>query len=200
MRPHRRPPEEITAAEFFTAWLPAELERLGSGSNIPEMLVRIELAGEGGGAWDLHMVEGSLQVGPPDPAAQPLVRLDMTEQDWRAIVVGEPGPVDLTPPSASPTDLLFVDSAARQLLATVQGTYLFAVHHYNGRTWRLRATFGGEPPTEQPVATISIEAETYAAILARELAAPEAYFNGKITIEGDAGLGMQVGLALLPKF
>ncbi len=31
------------------------------------------------------------------------------------------------------------------------------------------------------------------------MAAPEAYFTGKITIAGDAGRGMQVGLALLPK-
>ena len=48
-------------------------------------------------------------------------------------------------------------------------------------------------------ATIRTDAETYGAILARTLAAPEAYIKGKITISGDAGKGMQVGLALLPK-
>ena len=115
------------------------------------------------------------------------------------MVVGEDGPVDLAPPRAAPTDLLFVDAASRQLLETVSGTYRFEVTSYNGRTWALTALFNEVVPSDPPTATISTDAVTYAAILARELAAPEAYFQRRITITGDAGRGMQVGLALLPK-
>jgi hypothetical protein len=199
MESHRRPSRDITPEEFFTSWLPAEIQRLGSATAIPDMVVRMELTGEGGGCWDLHPSAGELQVTASEPAdPPPLVYLRMTVQDWRAIVAGEDGPVDLSPPSASPTDLLFVDSGSQQLLAMIDGTYRFEVRDYNGRTWTLIAAFNGAP-ADPPVATIGTDAETYGAILARELAAPEAYFGGKITITGDAGRGMQVGLALLPK-
>ena len=194
---HRRPPTEITPQEFFTRWLPDELERLGAAS-VPDMTVRVSLTGEGGGSWDLTTSGGKLQVGVS--GARPLVTLLLAVQDWRAIVVGEAGPVDLSPPSASPTDLLFVDAGSQQLLATLSGTYRFEVTGYNGRTWSLTALFNDETASDPPTATLTIDAETYGKILARELAAPEAYFTGKIVISGDAGRGMQVGLALLPKF
>jgi hypothetical protein len=196
---HRRPPREITPDAFFTSWLPAELTRLTGGAGVPDMLVRITLDGEGGGTWDLTTRSGTLEVSAPQPGQQPLVTLMLTVQDWRAIVAGEDGPVDLTPPSASPTDLLFVDAGSQQLLAMISGTFRFEVRDYNGRTWTLTAVFGVDPPCDPPTATIATDAVTYAAILARELAAPEAYFSGKITITGDPGRGMQVGLALLPK-
>lgn len=199
MEAHRRPDREITPHQFFTSWLPAEIERLGQAGGIPEMLVRIQLDGEGGGSWDLSVSAGKLEARAQPSAGSPLVFLHMTVQDWRAIVVGEDGPVDLTPPKASPTDLLFVDSVSQQLLATLGGTFRFEVHGYNGRTWTLTAVFGGEPEKAEPDATISTDAETYGKILARQMAAPEAYFQGKISISGDAGQGMQVGLALMPK-
>lgn len=200
MEEHRRPPAEITPEQFFTRWLPAELERLGSAAGIPDMLVRIELTGEGGGTWDLLTRQGRLSVSPPVDVARPLVTLQLSVQDWRAIVVGEEGPVDLAPRAAASTDLLFVDAASQKILAAINGTFRFEVRDFNGRTWTLNATFGDQPPGEIPDAVIATDAETYGAILARELMAPEAYFSGKIIVEGDAALGLQVGLALLPKF
>jgi hypothetical protein len=199
MNERRRPSHDITPHEFFTGWLPAELARLGTGSAIPDMVVRFNVEGEGGGAWDLRVEVGRVGATVRDPALRPLVTLSLSLPDWRALMVGEQGPVSLTPPSASPTDLLFVDAGSQQLLSRVTGTFVFEVQGFNGRTWRLTATFGADRPSAPADATISTDAETYAAILARQISAPEAYFAGKITITGDAGRGMQVGLALLPK-
>lgn len=179
-------------------WLPEELGRLG-GAGLPPMTVRFRLSGEGGGCWDVT-TGAEVRGRTCQPEARPLVTIAMTAQDWRAIAVGEQGPVDLCPPAASPTDLLFVDTGSQQLLQSLSGTFRFEVEQYNGRTWQLTATFGEAPPAERPDAVISTDAATYAAILGRRLSAPEAYFGGQIRIEGDAGLGMQVGLALLPKF
>jgi hypothetical protein len=200
MEEHRRPPVDITPERFFTQWLPAEIERLGSATGVPDMLVRITLSGQGGGTWDLLTRQGRLLVSPPVDVASPLVTLSMTVRDWRAIVVGEEGPVDLAPRASTSTDLLFVDSAAQKILATINGTFRFEVRDYNDRTWTLVATFGDQPPGDTPDSVIAIDAVTYGAILAGELMAPEAYFSGKITVEGDQALGLQVGLALLPKF
>jgi uncharacterized protein YbjT (DUF2867 family) len=60
--------------------------------------------------------------------------------------------------------------------------------------------FGTQPWAEPPNASISIDAETYAALLARTLAPPEAYFNGRIRLRGDTQLAMQLAVAMLPRF
>ncbi len=200
MNERRRPPAEITPDELFTAWLPAEVARLGSAAGIPDLLVRVELDGAGGGAWDLQFGGGKLTGGAAVPSRRALVTLRLTLQDFRALAVGEPGPISLTPPNATPLDLLFIDSSSQQLLANMTGTYAFEVTGYNGRTWRLLASFGGGPASQAPDASITTDAQTYADLLARKLSGPEAYFTGKIVIAGDAARGMQVGLALLPKF
>ena len=42
--------------------------------------------------------------------------------------------------------------------------------------------------------------QTYAAMLARTLPPPQAYFNGKVKLGGDMNLAMQLGMAMLPRF
>ena len=200
MKAHRRPPLATTPEQFFLQWLPAEIARLGTAAGMPEVMVRFEIQGEGGGTWDLGARAGTLQASEAADDHAPQVTLTITAQDLRAIVVGEEGPVDLAPPAASPTDLLFVDQSARSLLDTVSGTFLFEVRNYNGRTWRLTATFGSGPTSEKPDAVIAIEAELYGQILARDKSAAEAYFTGGITLSGDVARGVQVGIALMPKF
>lgn len=201
MNPNRRPRPGISPVELMESWLPAELRRLG-GHGLPPATVRITLADDSGarqGCWDL-LSGPDPRVVPCSDAARPRVTLRLSTTDWMAITVGEPGPVDLCPPGASPTDLLFLDSPSQQMLDALSGMFLFEVRGYNGRTWRLWATFGDQQPGQEPDAVIATDAETYGAILSGALSGPEAYFTGKITIEGDAGLGMQVGMGLMPKF
>ncbi len=203
MNQHRRPPVDIAPEDFFAHWLPDELQRLAGETGLPPTVVRFSLSGEGGGSWDLF-AEGGRVACATSPCGRPAaLTLRLSVQDWRAIIVGEPGPVDLAPPTASATDLLFVDHASQQMLQDIVGVFRFEVRGYNGRTWTLTALFGaheGPQRTGPADAVLRTDAETYAAILARQLPAPEAYFSGRIEIEGDEALGMQVGLALLPKF
>ena len=201
MRGDRGPAADLTPAQFFEQWLPSELERLGVAS-MTDMVVRVNLTGEAGGSWDLVISKGALSVSPVDQARAAQVGLEMTEQDWRAIALGEPGPVDLSPPGTSPTDMLFVDAASQGMLAAVTGLFRFEVRQYNGRTWVLQATFGqvNRAAGAAPDALIATDAATYGAILARELSAPEAYLDGRISIQGDPVKGMQVGMALIPRF
>src|SRR6185312_6690683 len=128
------------------------------------------------------------------------VQLWMSAQDWRAMAVGEDGANDLAPPQASALDVLFVDPASRQILTAVKGTVRFEVTGYNGRTWEMLVKFGTQAGKGEPDATITVDAATYAAILARKLAPPEAYFSGKISLRGDTSLAMQLALDMLPRF
>jgi sterol carrier protein 2 len=136
----------------------------------------------------------------PSGAAEPEVTVTQTVQDWKAIAVGEAGAVDLAPPQSSPTDVLFLDKSAQAMLGQVKGTVRFEVTGYNGRTWQLSVKFGDAPAKPDPDATISVDAETYAQILARTLPPPQAYFQGRVKLGGDMNLAMQLAMAMMPRF
>jgi putative sterol carrier protein len=194
-----RPPVDITPAQFFESWLPRAL----AGSKGPDqpLTLRIRLDGDGGGAWDLSLGADGLVVksGDGDGDAEPGVTLTQTVQDWRAIVAGEPGAMALTPPRVAPTRALLLDASAQELLAQLKGTIRFEVTGYNGRTWWLVARLGAGPVPEAADATLSVDAETYGAILARTLPPAAAYFQGKVKLSGDVNLAMQLGMTLMSR-
>jgi hypothetical protein len=199
-----RPPRDITPARFFTDWLPREFAaEFGAGKRTAaDITVAVLLEGDEGGHWVLDVRGGTLRVRAPGSAGpEPMVSLVQSVADWRALAVGEPGAnVDLAPPQASPLDVLFVDPQSRQIMATVKGQVRFEVSGYHGRTWWMQVKFGTQPERSDPDATIAVDAGTYAAILARELAPPEAYFSGKIQLRGDTSLALQLAMAMLPRF
>ncbi|MSP63552.1 MAG: SCP2 sterol-binding domain-containing protein [Myxococcales bacterium] len=199
----KRPPRDMVPSAFFEEWLPGVFAAEFSGGRraAPEIRVRVRLQGEAGGAWDLAISGGVLRVGQESAeGGEPLVTVTQTVEDWRAVAVGEEGAVDLAPPQASALDMLFVDSSSRQMLQAVRGTIRFEVTGYNGRTWAMTVKFGDQPQPPEPNATISIDAETYAKLRARQMQPPEAYFSGKIKMIGDTGLAMQLGMAMMPRF
>lgn len=193
----QRPPADTTPARFFEEWLPAQM----AGKKGPEkpLRVRVRLDGEGGGTWDLALGAAGLVV-TPGGAGDAGVHIVQSVADWRAIAVGEAGAVNLAPPQASPTDVLFLDAAAQKVVALVKGTIRFEVTGYNGRTWSIDVKLGPGGPPASPDATISVDAETYAQMLARTLPPAAAFFSGKVKITGDANLAMQLGMALMPRF
>lgn len=200
--PAKRPPRDITAEGFFTEWLPQAFAcEYGPGRrDSRDITVAVRLDGEGGGRWVLDVRNGALSLRHPDgPGPEPQVSLSQPIADWRAMAVGEEGAIDLAPPNASPLDVLFVDPTSRQVLA-VRGTVRFEVTGYNHRVWWMQVKFGTQPEPPTPDAVISVDATTYAEILAKRLMPPEAYFSGQISMLGDTALAMQLAMALLPRF
>jgi putative sterol carrier protein len=185
--PGAKPPKDITPEAFFTTWLP---ERLAESKLSSPLVVRVRLDGA---AWDLQATGTGLKVLPAG-SDEADVTLVQSVEDWHAIVAG-----DLAPSNASPTDGLFLDAQTQQLVSGLKGTVRFEVTGYQGRTWNLTVKFGRQPLAAVPDATVSVDAETYAAILARTLPAPQAFFQGKIQLAGDAALAMQLGMAIMPK-
>jgi putative sterol carrier protein len=195
-----RPPQDITPARFFEEWLPAQAAALNVKPS-RDVRVRIELSGDDGGVWELAVTSSGLTAARGNGATgQADITIRQTVPDWRAVVAGEPGGVSLAPSGGSPTDLLFVDRAAQQVLSTVRGQMLFEVTGFNGRTWQATVAFGQGSAKDKPDATITVDADTYSQMLARTLPAPQAYFQGKIRISGDANLAMQLGMAMMSRY
>lgn len=198
-----RPPRDISPTEFFNSWLPKQFAaEFGEGKRTAsDITIAVHLLGEGGGDFVMDVRGAVLAVRAPGALGpEPLVELRQPVADWRALAVGEDGAIDLAPPQASPLDVLFVDPASRQIMSAVKGTMRFEVPGYNDRTWWMVVKFGTQPFAEPADATIGIDAETYALLLSRELGAPEAYFAGKIRLQGNTSLAMQLGMTMLPRF
>jgi hypothetical protein len=193
-----RPPRDIQPRTFFEEWLPALYAKAPPERRASGLRVRVLLDGDGGGAWDLHVEKDGLRALAPSGGEQP-VTLHQSVADWRAVAVGEEGAPNITPPG-SPLDLLFLDPALRQVIGTLRGAIRFEVTAFRGRTWALMVKLGDQPAGPTADATITVDADTYGGILAKQLDAPAAFFQGKIKLSGDTGLAMQWAMAALPRF
>jgi hypothetical protein len=197
-----RPPQDITPARFFEEWLPAQVAQAARRPT-RQLRVRSILEGDEGGVWDLVIGPDVFDVTRAGNGGEPDVTMRQSVRDWRAFLLGEPGGVDLVPArdsSGGSSGMLMLDRTAEQVLASVKGEVRFEVTNFNGRTWSLDVKLGSHAPKASPDTTISVEADVYAAMLARTLPVPQAYFQGKIRITGDANLAMQLGMAMMPRF
>jgi putative sterol carrier protein len=163
------------------------------------MTVRVRLEGDGGGAWDLRVAPAGITIaaGSADEADITLVQ---SVPDWRAVVVGEPGAPSLAPAAAGPTDMLMLDAGTQQVLAAARGAIRLEVTGYNGRTWMLTIKLGPQPLPPEPNATVTVDAETYAGMVAKTIPPAQAFFSGKVVLGGDTALAMQLGMAMMQRF
>lgn len=188
-----RPPKDITPQAFFETWMPSEYNRIKSElrQTPPDMTVRVELSGDGGGVWTLAIKGGAFQVTSGTTGDAQLV-LKQSVEDWRIISAGGDSDIDI---GAGSIDKLIANPAANQVLRTTKGTLRFEVGGVQGRTLAADLTFNN---AAAPAATIKVDASTLAEIRSGALPAPQAFFAGKVQILGEAALAMQIGMALMP--
>ncbi|HWN71498.1 MAG TPA: SCP2 sterol-binding domain-containing protein [Haliangium sp.] len=195
----QRPPRDITPRDFFESWLPKEYDRLKASIKPapPDIKAQVQLDGDGGGTWVLELAGGALTVSSRSvPDAD--IAVTQSVADWRAITVGEDGPgMDLAPPegmSIGSVASWLANPAIHQVLASVKGTLRLEIPGFRDRTFAVALTFHG---AAQPQATISVDAETVAAIRSGALPAPQAFFAGKILLSGDTAFAMQVAMTVM---
>ena len=82
-------------------------------------------------------------------------------------------------------------------VTAVKGALLFELTGAGG--FRLLAHLGGEPPAEDapPATAIRVDAEAYRELRSGALQPQDAFLAGKIQVEGDMQLAMQLALAVL---
>lgn len=188
-----RPPKDITPQAFFETWLPSEYSRIKSElrQTPPDLTVRVELSGDGGGTWTIAIKGGVFQVTSGNSGEAALV-LKQSVQDWRILSAGGDSDIDV---GAASIDKLIANPAANQVLRTTKGTLRFEISGVQGRTVSAELMFNS---AAAPAATIAVDASTLAEIRSGALPAPQAFFAGKIQITGEAALAMQIGMALMP--
>jgi putative sterol carrier protein len=199
------PASPIEASEFMEEWLPrafAEAE-LPPGTEEVSVRLGVLLEGEGGGEWVCHIEGGRMQVasGSREECAFTIVQ---PLSDWRGALwegrggaVGEGAAAFFRPGSAPPPGAGSPTGGAPSARALVemeklQGVIRMVVSGESEGDWRVDFKLGPGPIPEEPTTTIRFQAEDAAAMQRGELDPMAAFMSGRMQVEGDMTLMMQM--------
>ncbi len=198
------PPSPISPAEFIENFLPKAFGEVDVPDAVKsfEGKIGIRLEGEGGGEWTLRMEDGALHVA-REPRDEAVFTFAQSVNDWRGALwegrggaIGKqagglfrPGELQAAQPGSlggAPTP------AALTQLRTLDGLLRMIVTGGEGGDWSVDFRLGPGPMPEQPTTAIRITSEDAAAMESGELNPIEAFMAGRIQVEGDMALMMQM--------
>jgi hypothetical protein len=154
-----------------------------------------QVSGEGGGRFYLNIEAGRMSAG--DAPAQPpflTVVQDRPGFDRLAREAGESALGLLGGLSGLAGELRLTRQRVESL-ARLSGAVRFAVAGEGG--FDLITHFGPGPVPEQAAASITVDEAAYRDLRGGQLDPAEAFMNGRIKVEGDLQLAMQLALAML---
>jgi len=195
-------PKDINPENFFTQYLPARFEE--NKSSIPEEALSVnadvtfELTGSEGGLWTIVMESGNFSVVQGEVPDR-TVKIVQTVDDWQGAIRSEKGFRLELPGKDDGNDQsrgLVINQEKIDKLKAVSGSIKFQLKDQEKGNWEITAVFGSKPHTE-PTCTISMNAGDATAMRKGELNPQTAFMSGKINIQGDIGLAMQIGTALM---
>jgi hypothetical protein len=189
--------------ELLGAWLPAAFRRSGRGAAADAPIVRISLAGDGGGDWLIDMTNGELDVAalptpaPRDRTDAALVWIRQSVRDFEATFGGDPDLPAILPPGWSVLDLLFLDPEDGALARQVEGRFQVEVEGKRRRRLVLDVAMGAAGrKAGRARCVVRVDGPTYERLARGEAAPLEALIKGRIQVEGDRQLGMQAMILL----
>jgi hypothetical protein len=192
-----RPPPGIAVAEFFERWLPEAFAASGQRAPAGTPTVRASISGPDGGAWELHADDGELSVRTPG-REPPDVWLRQSAADLR-VALGGPDPdlPLLMPPGWSARDVLFADPRDIDLVRQISGRLLFEIAGKRRRRWSLDVGFGkAGVEAGRPRSTMRLDGATFEGLRSGAIPPMQPLFDGRLEIEGDRALAMQLLLLL----
>lgn len=188
-------PRTVVPAEFFplVADVLSEIETPEAASQ-DRAVVRLE--GAGGGAWNLGFSEGRAVVLEGDLEA-PSVRVSLSVSDWREIVAGRVR--DVVAPDVAATWLdprtlirIYRDASIIDSVRALSGDIRMTLHDKDeDEDYRITVTLGGvDPRPDDPTTTVDMRLEALARIARGDESPQQAFFAGRIRIDGDMNLAM----------
>jgi hypothetical protein len=177
-----------------------KLERLRDDMKAAELLIRVNLTGDGGGLWDIKVAGGTASVGPKSDLV-PHVGVTQSVDDWRATVTGAVtfGLAPGTPgqkPNPAQQFTQFAQKSKVDKIKTLNGTIRFVVTDIPTRgEWMLDLTFGNAAP--EPKCTVATKDSDAKEMASGKLNPQAAFMAGKMRVQGDMGLAMQLGTLLM---
>jgi SCP-2 sterol transfer family len=166
-----------------------------AGMRAVNATIRVDVDVEGGGTFFLNIREGRMSCA-DTPAHAPFLTLvqDRAAFEFLERESGDSAMALLGGLSGLAGEMKLTRQRIDNL-AGVKGALLFRVTGDHG--FSLLTHFGPDPVPEQPSCSIAVDPEAYDALRAGTLHPQDAFMTGRIQVEGDMQLAMQVALAAL---
>ena len=195
-----RPPLDLPADQIITSWLPGAFQAASQRPPTGGPAVRLTLSGQNGGEWDLHANEESLVVTARDPRLRrgmqdnnPDIWLRQNVPDFLALFRDDPDLPALLTPEVGMMDVLYVDERRATLLAQIDGRFRFEIEGRRRRRWAIDVAFGPSGMRAgYPRSTVRVDSRTCEELARGGIAPLQALLAGRLKIEGDRALVMQV--------
>jgi len=187
----------ITPKEFMEEFIPSILSEASLDAET-DVKLGVQLEGDDGGEWVVHLSGGSFQVeaGPRDEASFTLVQ---TVDDWRGAlwqgrggVFGAQAAALLTRGAAGAEDEDPPNPKVLEQLAALNGLIRVTVTGGEGGDWSTGFKLGPGDLPEEPTTWIKIDAGDAEAMQSGSLDPMQAFMSGKIQIIGDMAMMMQI--------
>jgi hypothetical protein len=194
---------------FFTELLPAQFEaalreqeraaeaasRVLAGMRAVNATIRVDVQGEAGGTFFLNVSAGRMTPG-ESPLHAPFLTLVQERASFDRFVAEVGGSaLGFLGALSGLAQELRLTQARIDLLAGIAGTVHFEVRGEGG--FALLTHFGPGSPTTPATASIRVDRDAYADLRAGRLNPQDAFLSGRIQLEGDLQLAMQLALAAM---
>ena len=193
------PPAGTPAQTFFEHFVPKAFaaQELPADAKQLDVILGVQLDGEGGGQWRLHLKDGGLRVerGAVEDAAFTVIQ---SVDDWRgALWEGRGGAFGrqsqaLFQPGAGGAGAGAMPPSALAQLQMLRGVIKMVVTGDQGGDWAVSFKLGPGAAPPQPTTTVSVSAEDAGALERGELDPMQAFMAGRIQVAGDMTLLMQM--------
>ena len=196
--PGHRPPTGATPAEILETWLPQAFAAAPARWEGGSPKLRLTLSGSAGGEWEIEVDDDRLSVERTMPSIgvrrpDPDIWIRMPATDFLAVPFPSADLIEFLPSDADLIDLLFAQAPDRELLGKLDGRIKFELEGRRRRRWFVDAAFGpAGMRAGRPRTTVSIDNGTCDKLAERSLTPLQALLSGRLRVEGDRVLAMQV--------
>ena len=191
-----KPPAGTSVERFFQTWLPEAYRAAGVRAPANAPTVRASVSGPGGGSWDLEATDDELLVSSAG-RQPPGIWVRQTVADFQAAFDGDQDLPTLLPPGWSALDMLFLDAREAEALRSVQGRILLELVGRRARRWSLDVAFGKTGVAAgRPRTTVRVDGATFEGIQSGAIPPLQPLLDGRLVLEGDRALAMQLLLLL----
>lgn len=147
---------------------------------------------DGVGAAYLNLADGRMLV-EDVPLDAPFMAVVLSEPDWRRFADGTVSSGLLGGPAGERP----LGQSRIQRVRAIKGVVRFVLTGLADGDWTVTTYFGEVARPSSPQTTITVAADVAEKLQRGELNPQMAFMQGQVRMEGDAGLAMQIGMALM---